>query len=72
VGANVLMAILADFMLVWLPAPTYALSTKQVRRRRCARAARRPSPLLTAPTGLANCAARPASTVRPQPWSRRT
>lgn len=29
-GANVLMAILADFMLVWLPAPTYALAAKKV------------------------------------------
>lgn len=34
-AANVLMAILADFMLVWLPAPTYALAHKQVGRAGC-------------------------------------
>ena len=38
VAANVLMAIIADFMLVWLPAPTWALATRKVRARVRARA----------------------------------
>jgi hypothetical protein len=68
VAANVLMAIIADFMLVWLPAPTFALAPQQ--EVSCSQSGRRRGqapPLATWGPGMGRGCPAPPARSRPRP-----